>query len=142
MNLFNIKNSYDQKVEKNWDTIFWMVDIHDTIIPGKYDIAQSFEFYEYAKEVLQFLSKQDDVCLLLYTCSHPSEISRMWGFFGCNDINFEYVNENPCVPDTELGNYKDKPYFNILLENKAGFEPSDWKSIKELLEDIYKMEIK
>lgn len=142
MNLFNIANSYQQKIERGWYTLYWCVDVHNTIIPGMYDITQEFEFYKDAKEVLQFLTLQKDVVLIMYTCSHLKEIKAMLSFFQSNSITFKYVNANVDVPDTALGRYVDKPYFNILLEDKAGFENEDWEYIKELLEDIYKEEIK
>lgn len=141
MNLFNIKKSYVIKSEKNWDTIFWMIDVHDTIFPGVYTQNQDYKFYRWSKEVLQFLSKQLDTHLILYTCSHTHEINRMLTTFELNDIYFDSVNLNKCVPNTPLGCYNDKPYFNILLEDKAGFEPSDWINVKEILEQIYEVKI-
>lgn len=137
MNLFNIKNSYAQKAIRNWERVFWMIDVHDTIFPGFYMENQTLDFYSEAKEVLQFLTQQEDVCLILYTCSHEHEINRMLSFFKEHDITFEFTNENEHVSNTSFGCYTKKPYFNILLEDKAGFESSDWIEIKHILEIIY-----
>ena len=137
MNLFNIERAYSMKITRNWDTIFWAIDFHSTICDGKYELEQTFKFYPFAKEVLQFISEQEDTCLILYTCSHLTEIYRMQQFLKQNDIIFKYVNCNPEVPNTALGNYKDKFYFNILLEDKSGFELNDWLNIKNTLEKIY-----
>lgn len=142
MNLFNIENTYKQKVERGWDTVFWMVDMHNTIVPGLYDVTQEFRFYDDAKEVLQFLTQKEDVCLILYTCSHSSEICKMLNFFTDNAITFNHLNSNPDVPNTRLGDYSTKPYFNILLEDKCGCcGETDWHPIKELLEELYKEKI-
>ncbi|NOR85307.1 hypothetical protein GQ473_04255 [archaeon] len=141
MNFFNIQNAYNMKIVRGWDTIFWAIDFHSTICEGKYESKQVFEFYPFAKEVLQFLSIQEDTCLILYTCSHPIEIYRMQQFLKQNNILFKYVNCNPEVPNTALGNYKDKFYFNILLEDKSGFESSDWIEIKKILKRIYEVKI-
>lgn len=137
MNLFNIENTYRQKIERGWDEVFWCIDVHNTIIPGLYDIAQKFEFYPDAKEVLQFLTRKTDVVMILYTCSHQKETAKMQTFFNANGVTFKYVNTNVDVPSTALGNYEEKPYFNILLEDKAGLEKEDWKAIRKLLEEIY-----
>ena len=141
MNLFNIAKAYAQKDERGWDKVFWMIDMHDTIVPGLYDTTQEFKFYPHAREVLRFLSLQDDASIILFTCSHMREIVGMNDFFHYYGIAFDYINENPEVPDTALGSYVDKPYFNVLLDDKAGFEPSDWKDIKEVLENIYSIKI-
>jgi hypothetical protein len=37
------------------------------------------------------------------------------------------VNKNPEVKSTTYGYYEDKPYFNVLFEDKAGFDATeDW----------------
>ena len=137
MNYFNIERAYDMKKERGWDTIFWAIDFHDTICKAKYEHNQTFEFYPLAEKILQFLSKQEDVCLIFYTCSHQTEIYRMQQFLTKHNINFKYVNCNPEVPNTALGCYDSKMYFNILLDDKCGFEPNDWVCIEKLLNKIY-----
>ena len=92
--------------------------------------------------MLQFLSSKDDVVLILFTCSYEDEIYRMIKYLNCTDIHFDYVNENPEVSNTTYGDYSKKMYCNILLEDKAGFEPKDWYAIKKELELIYKEIIK
>lgn len=43
---------------------------------------------------------------------------------------FEYLNHNPEVSNTENSNYCHKFYFDILLEDKAGFLPDiHWSEI-------------
>lgn len=142
MNLFNIKKAYINKKAKNWEKVFWVIDAHDTIFHGLYERLQENVFYPFAKEVLQFLSSKDDVVLILFTCSYEDEIYRMIKYLNCTDIHFDYVNENPEVSNTTYGDYSKKMYCNILLEDKAGFEPKDWYAIKKELELIYKEIIK
>jgi hypothetical protein len=70
--------------------------------------------------------------MILYTCSHPNEIEQYLKLFTENGINFKYINENLDVP-TDLngyGNYDKKPYFNVLFEDKAGFDAEiEWQEI-------------
>ncbi len=113
---------------KKWDKIYIAIDIHDTIVHGNYNANElPTEFIANSKEVLQYLSKREDIILLLYTCSHPTEIVKYIDFFNSNDIKFKHSNINPDIPNNALGCYDLKPYFNILLEDKAGFNAeTDW----------------
>jgi hypothetical protein len=127
--------------ERGWDKTYWFIDLHSTVVVPNYaEEGIPTEFYPMAKEVLQILSNRSDICLIMYTCSHPKEIKQYLEFFDGNDIHFEYVNENPEVKtgDDAYGCYDDKPYMNVLFEDKAGFHPEEWFGIKELLETKYK----
>ncbi len=87
--------------------------------------------------MLQRLSKRKDVTLILYTCSHPHEIVEYLKFFEDNEIHFKYVNENLDCPNTAFGCFDKKFYYNIMLEDKAGFDASeDWDEIDEALNEI------
>lgn len=133
----SITKSVSRAKSRGWTKTYWAVDIHDTMVLGNYkagDIPR--EFYKFAKRVLQKLSQRGDIKLILYTCSHPHEIVEYLKFFEENGIHFDFVNENPEVK-TDLagyGCYDKKMYFNVLLDDKAGFDPeTDWLQIKSLL---------
>jgi len=132
-----IKKSFDHAKAKNWDCTFWAIDIHDTIVKANYKRGQiPTEFYPHAKYVLKKLSERSDVKLILFTCSHQVEIDQYLKLFEENGIHFDYINENPEVKtDTDgYGNYDKKMYMNVLLDDKAGFDPEkDWRRIKSLL---------
>jgi hypothetical protein len=123
--------------ERNWTRIYWAVDIHGTMMPPTHRGGHLPDtFYNHACEVLQLASKREDICLILYTCSHTHEIEQYLTLFRENDIHFDFVNENPEVQNTPYGNYDRKPYFNVLFEDKAGFDPeNDWLPVLELLRD-------
>ncbi|MBK7653117.1 MAG: hypothetical protein IPJ20_23605 [Flammeovirgaceae bacterium] len=118
--------------EKQWRKTYWAFDIHGTILKPnfkQYEITK--EFYPHAKEVLQLISKQKDIVKILYTCSYPNEIEQYVSYFNANGIHFDYVNENPDVADGSYGYYKEKFYFNVLMDDKAGFDgETDWLTIK------------
>lgn len=137
MNLFNIENAFKIAKEREWDKTYWAVDIHGTMLKPDYKKDSDKEFYPLAKETLQILSARPDVCLLLYTCSYPDEISEYLSFFELHGIKFRYVNKNPEAADNKHGFFQDKPYFNVLLEDKAGFEgDTDWLPINQLIQTI------
>jgi hypothetical protein len=128
-----IKGSFEYKTYKGWDTIYYAFDIHSTMIKPNYQVGNiPTEFYPMAKETLQLISNRKDIVMILYTCSHPHEIEQYLKFFTENGINFKYVNENLDVA-TDLngyGNYDKKPYFNVVFEDKAGFDAEvEWAKI-------------
>lgn len=141
-NIINAINNLEKiKDERNWDKTFWAFDIHGTIIKPNYSSdGIPTEIYDGAVEVLQMLSMDPEVCLILYTCSHPHEIEQYLELFVKHQIHFDYVNENPEVK-TDLGGYgcyDKKPYFNILFEDKAGFDPlTDWDHTLKYLTTMY-----
>ena len=122
---------------KKWDKIYVAIDIHDTIVYGNYNVNElPTEFIANSKEVLQYLSKREDIVLLIYTCSHPEEIIKYVEFFNQHNINFKYANNNIDVPNNALGCYDSKMYFNVLLEDKAGFNAeTEWTDIYEFVKN-------
>ena len=134
-----LMNKVFTKAESNqWDRIYWAFDLHETIIKPNWTREElPLNFYPYAKEALQMISNNPMVVMIMYTCSHPFEISRYLEFFEHHDIHFNYVNENPEVSNQRYGCYDKKPYFNLLFEDKAGFEAeNDWKIVIESLNEI------
>lgn len=134
-------NHFDAMEKKGWDKTYWFFDLHATIIKPNYEYGNiPKEFYPHAKEVLQMLSKLDDVCMAIYTCSHPHEVKQYLEYFEENDIKFAFVNRNPEVETQEggYGYYEDKPYMNVLFEDKAGFDAeTEWEGVKALLIEKY-----
>lgn len=120
---------------KGWDKTYWAFDIHGTMLKPTFKTGVvSTEFYPYAKEVMQMLTRQKNIVRILYTCSYPEEIVQYLKYFDGFSIRFDYVNENPDVCAGAYGHYDRKFYFNVLFEDKAGFDPlSDWKEVYELL---------
>lgn len=125
----SIKNAYADMTKRGWTTLFFAWDIHRTIIYPDYDNS-STNFYPYAKEALALINECPEVVNILYTCSHPEEIDRYQEFFKNNGLTFKYVNENPEVPNTALGCFTKKFYFNVIVDDKGSFNPEkEWKII-------------
>ena len=128
MNLFNIHNALEQKKERSWDKIIVCVDIHGTILKPNYE-GLAHEFYPQATGTLMYLSRREDIELVLYTCSTQKDINKYLELFESFDIHFDYVNKSS-VSTSEFACFDDKPYFNVLLDDKAGFEgESDWTKV-------------
>lgn len=129
-----IDKSFKIAKERKWDYTYWFFDLHETVIYPDYgDTKQKLQFYPHAKDVLQYLSNRNDIRMGIFTCSYPDEIKKYLKFFRKNKIHFDFVNnKNDDVADTAYGYYRDKPYYNVLFEDKSGFDANeDWWKIKE-----------
>lgn len=139
-------NHFGAIEKKGWDKTYWAFDLHSTVVKPNYEAGNiPTEFYPHAQEVLQMLSKRDDVCLIMYTCSHPHEIVEYLRFFEERGIHFEHVNENPEVATDPKGYgcYDKKPYMNVLFEDKAGFDAeTEWEEVRDLLNEKWNAELK
>jgi hypothetical protein len=127
-----IEKTFKQKVERNWDSLYWVVDLHDTVIEGKYNrFNEGSTIYPYAKETLEFLYHHPVHKSILWTSSYDDSIENVLQKF---DLKFNYLHINPECPNTSLCNFDRKLYFNFLLDDKALFDPhTDWKEIYECL---------
>lgn len=130
-----IENCFRLSKEKGWNRTYWAFDIHGTILKSTFQKGVvSTEFYPYAKEVLQLLNTKKDIVKILYTCSYPHEIEEYTAYFATFGIHFDSINRNPEVTDGGYGYYQDKFYFNVLMDDKAGFDgETDWELIYNLL---------
>jgi hypothetical protein len=132
-----IQKMFKHSFEKEWYETYWAFDIHGTIlIPTFRKDSYDSDFYPYAKETLQLLTKREDIVMIISTSSYPEEIEHYQKVFKENDIHFKYVNENPDIDSSKgnFGYYENKFYFNVMLEDKAGFVPEkEWRQILLLL---------
>lgn len=128
------KNAFERKIEKNWDKIFVLVDIHDTILKACYEQAECYEYFPMAKEALQELSSRHDICLILWSSCYPEKLDSYVDRFSNDGITFDYVNRNPEVVNTSLACFDDKLYFNVGIDDKFGFDAeTDWAEVMEVL---------
>lgn len=132
-----IQKMFEHSFEKQWFETYWSFDIHGTIlIPTFRKDSYDSDFYPYAKETLQLLTKREDIVMIISTSSYPKEIEHYQKIFKENNIHFKYVNENPDIDSSKgnFGYYENKFYFNVMLEDKAGFVPEEeWRQILLLL---------
>lgn len=118
------------KEEKGWDYLYFMVDIHNTVIKPTYDKSNEFVYFPYAKEVLQILSNRSDVKLIMWTSTYPEVIEQYRNVFKASGIEFDYVNENPEMDDDYIRCFIEKFYYDIGFDDKFGFDAeTDWKEI-------------
>ena len=120
---------------KKWPKLYWAIDLHDAIIKATYKMDGPINYFVNAKKVLRQLSKRKDMCLILWTGSYSSTIQQVMTNFSGNKIYFDYVNHNPECKSDELRDTMEKIYFDILIDDKAGFDPKDydWEKVEYIL---------
>lgn len=124
------KNANTIKHQRDWDTLYILLDIHGTVMVPNWD-GYSTEFYPKAIEALQEISKDKTYKIILWTCSKELDRLHYKGLLEERGIPIYSINENP---DTEgklnWGDYSQKLYCNVILDDKAGFDPhTDWQRI-------------
>lgn len=130
-------SAFKRKIEKNWDKIYVIIDIHDTILHACYEDEETFDYFPYAKEALQMLSDRKDVCMILWTSCHKRQLESYLERFAADGIHFDYANENPEVENTNLSDFGSKLYFNVGIDDKFGFDGyEDWETIIEVLNEV------
>lgn len=138
MNGKSIEQAFRDKKERGWQKLYWFIDLHGTIIEGKYNkFNVGANFYPNATKVLANLSKRDDIVLVLWTSSHKESIDRLLPVFDFYGIKFKYINENPECENTELCDFSKKPYFNVVIDDKGFFNAKiGWLIIEQELRRI------
>jgi len=135
-----IKKAFDAAFirmrEKNWEKIYVVVDIHDTILRACYDDEETYDYLPSAKQALQMMSLRKDICLILWSSSHRDKLMEYTRHFLDDGIRFDYINENPEVDNTRLQSFEEKLYMNVGLDDKFGFDgETDWKIVCQVLEE-------
>lgn len=124
--------AFEKKKAKNWEKIYVLVDIHDTILRACYENEETYDYFPQALEALRMLSARPDVCLILWTGCYPDKMESYLRRFETDGIHFDYANENPEVGNTPMACFDGKLYFNVGIDDKFGFEPeTDWAEVME-----------
>lgn len=129
-----IKRVFKEREEKKYEYIYIAVDIHNSIFQPCFDKEETFQYFDYAKEVLQILSQLKFVKLILWTSTYKEKIDLYISHFEENNIHFSFVNENPMVKNGSFACFDSKFYCDIGIDDKFGFNAeNEWKLIFELL---------
>ena len=134
----NIEKSYDgafkRMKDRNWEKIYVLVDIHDTILKACYHNEETHEWFPYAKEALDIMSHAEQISLILWSSTHKEIIDEYIEFFKKNGIKFDFVNINTETTNTDLSCFDEKTYFNVGIDDKFGFDAEkDWEILYDYL---------
>ena len=131
-----LQRQHHKQMERKWYETYWMVDMHGVIIHPDYShTIAPLVFYPYALASLNILTSRPDIRIILYTCSHEDQINHYVQKLKEQGIKFDYINVNPEIGGKDdFGCYDKKPYFDVYLDDKAGFDPDvEWRNIFNFL---------
>lgn len=134
----NIEKSFDaafkRMKDRNWEKIYVLVDIHDTVFEACYHEKEEHKWYPFAKEALEIMSHVQQISLILWTSTYENAINDYVKYFKANGIKFDFINRNIETENTSLSCFDDKTYFNVGIDDKFGFEAeTDWEIIYNYL---------
>ena len=122
-------NAFKRMKERNWEKIYVLVDIHDTIFEACYHNKEEYKWFPYAKETLDIMSHAQQISLILWTSTHDTIINEYLKYFKEHGITFDMINVNHETKNTELSCFDGKTYFNVGIDDKFGFDAeNDWES--------------
>ena len=129
-----IARAYKIMNERNWDKIYWCIDLHDTVLKANYN-NDNFEFVNTdVINALHHISSKPESVIILWSSCHEEQQHMITKMLNDHGIRVDYFNENPEVPNTKTGNFDKKFYFSILIDDKAGFDYRvDWANIQMFL---------
>lgn len=123
--------------ERGWDHIYILVDVHGVLMEPSYG-SISTKIYPQCIKPMLIMSDDPRIKLIMWTCSSPEHITQYLAMFKELGINFDYANENPDVQYKQaIGDYTVKLYANLILDDKAGFDPyKDWDNLSRYCHDF------
>lgn len=139
-----IDDTHVQMKERKWNTIYWSIDLHDTVITGEYNkFNHGSTLLPGAKKVLDYLHTHRRIDVngeftriyktILWTSSYIEAATDAVKLF---DLKFDYFNENPECLSGDLCDFSGKFYFNVLIDDKSGFDGKvDWEEIYQSLSE-------
>jgi len=127
--------------EKGHDHIVVAVDLHGTIvnstlfnrIKGTEEEKLAHSIYHPAIEALTLMTEDPEIEMFIHSGTEPSSLIRIKNSLEtCFDIKISLGYS--ATTTIEKQSFSKKPYFGVLLDNKAGFDPEyDWEGISIFL---------
>lgn len=130
-----IQIAQKKQVERKYESLYWCIDVHGVILTPTYELNNSgATYYPYCLKTLKILSDLPDQKIILWSSSYMQQLNIVRRNLEDEDIDIDFLNSNPDYTMTEICDFSQKFYFDILLDDKAGFEAgSDWEEIYNYL---------
>lgn len=125
-----VEAAYLNAKKRGWDKIYIAVDIHDTIAESNYKNTLP-DVYPEAIVAIKYLQSLPECVLILFSSCYEKDYETYMKHFESFGLKFDYFNENPQVPNTATGDFTKKFYYNMIIDDKAGFRPKHWNQVIE-----------
>lgn len=136
----SFENAFNRMEERNWEKIYVLVDIHDTIFEACYHNKEEYKWYPYAKDTLDIMTHLNQISLILWSSTYNDVLEEYREYFKINGISFDMININNETENTSLSCFNEKTYFNVGIDDKFGFEANeDWKIIYDYLTELIRL---
>jgi hypothetical protein len=130
-----IQRAYKTMRERNWDTVYWAIDLHGVCLKSNYDNGGYTWINDATVAGLLAISMRPESKIILWSSCHDHEKQAIIDFFAQHGIKVAHFNTNPDEQNTKTGCFDQKFYFSVLLDDKAGFDPDvDWYGVINALE--------
>lgn len=124
-----IERAYRVAKERGWDRVYWALDLHGTCIESNYKSNEYGWINESCRDVLRELAAYPETNLILWSSLHQADKIGVSQFFESEGIRVVGINHNPFEANTATGNFDEKFYMSIIVDDKAGFDPVDWELV-------------
>jgi hypothetical protein len=131
----SIQIAEQKQKDREYQYLYWCIDVHGVILTPTYELNNNgARYYPYCLKTLKILSDLPDQKIILWSSSYNRQLDVVRRNLEDESINIDFVNCNPDFTRTDICDFTQKFYFDILLDDKAGFEAdTDWKMIYEYL---------
>ena len=130
-----IQIAMKKKEERKHQYLYWCIDIHGVLLSNTYTIDnKGAKYLSISTTCMREISEDPSNKIILWSSSHNSSIINVKNDLLGLGVRVDFINCNPDCPSTNICNFDEKFYFDILLDDKAGFEPQvDWCPIYHFL---------
>jgi hypothetical protein len=125
-----IDRAFQTMIERNWNKIYWAIDLHGVCLKSNYENGGYTFINDKVLPGLLTIQSVPESRIILWSSCHDHEKPAIVEFFDSHGIQVHHFNENPEEKSTKTGCFDQKFYFSILLDDKAGFDPdTDWDEL-------------
>lgn len=129
-----IDQAYQKTAERNWDRVYWALDLHGTCLKSTYKQFEYEWLGDFTKTALQRLVAHPETHLILWSSVQDEEKPHIIKFFEDAGIRIAGFNTNPMELGSVTCNVAEKFYMSIIVDDKAGFHYTEWLAIPNCVE--------
>lgn len=137
-----LEDSLKAATAKGFDHIVVAVDLHNTIIDSELfnstegDLTTKINtaIYTDCLRPLRIMSTLSTYKLMMFSGTEDSILREIIEILASHHrIKFDFINEYAGDNNTKSQSFSKKPYYSMILDDKAGFTEADWGMLENAL---------